>query len=122
MMALHIQEWGTGPRVAVLIHGLGNSSDSWWQVGPAHAVADLRPASAVYEDPAFTLSPDSAVADHFRAQKQWTLVDLEHEHRRWNDRIVPGSGHVIHLDDHAGFLAALARRRIIPSVVRTGGE
>ncbi|MDV6286826.1 alpha/beta hydrolase [Rhodococcus jostii] len=141
-MALHVQGWGTGQRVAVLIHGLGNSSDSWWQVGPAladhgyrvlavdlpghgrsapldvygsealaaavvasvparpavaighslgglvlaHAVADLQPELAVYEDPAFTPAPDPGVAERFRAQKNWALTDLEREHPRWNDR------------------------------------
>lgn len=240
MMALHVQEWGTGPRVAVLIHGLGNSSDSWWQVGPvladhgyrvlavdlpghglsasldvyssealaaavldsvparpalaighslgglvlAHAVADLQPEMAIYEDPAFSPTPDPAVAESIRAQKQWTLADLEREHPRWDDRsrrnkldalaawdptivdhlgeltaapieqvatpsvlvladpsrlipparveeltrrgfgaeVVAGAGHVVHLDDHDGFLEALARRQIIPSVVHTGSE
>ncbi|MFF0813606.1 alpha/beta fold hydrolase [Rhodococcus sp. NPDC003318] len=230
-MTLHVQEWGTGTRVAVLIHGLGNSRDSWWQVGPAladhgyrvlavdlpghgssapldhyssevlaasvvtsvphrpalaighslgglvlaHAVAQLQPEVAVYEDPAFSPSPDPRVAERFRAQKSWTIADLEREHPRWNERslrnkldalaawdptivddfgsfsaapvdtaavpsvlvladpshlvppahaddlagrgfgieVVPGSGHVIHLDDHAGFLDALARRGIV---------
>lgn len=31
---LHVREWGSGDRHAVLVHGLGNSSTSWWDVGP----------------------------------------------------------------------------------------
>lgn len=230
-MALHVQEWGAGDRVAVLIHGLGNSSDSWWRVGPAladngyrvvavdlpghgkseplaaysaealasavvasvprnpalaighslgglvlaHAVAELRPGIAVYEDPAFVVSSDPVVAEGFRSQKAWGIDDLEREHPRWDDAsrrhkldaltawdptivdhlgaftsapvdapvvpsvlvladpsrlipppfaevlatrgftvdVVPGAGHVIHLDDHNGFLAALARHGIV---------
>ncbi|EME19557.1 alpha/beta fold hydrolase [Rhodococcus triatomae] len=233
-MTLHVQEWGSGDRVAVLIHGLGNSSDSWWRVGPAlaehgyrvvavdlpghgrsaplaaydtevlaaavvasvprepalaighslgglvlaHAVSELRPEIAVYEDPAFVVSPDPAVAEHFRRQKRWGIADFEREHPRWEDTslrhklaalaawdattvdhfgsfapapvatavvpsvivladpsrlvpppfadtlsgrgfavdVVPGSGHVIHLDDHDGFLAALTRHGVIGAV------
>lgn len=37
-MKLHLREWGTGPRVAVLIHGLMGDSRCWWEVGPALAV------------------------------------------------------------------------------------
>lgn len=32
-----IRRWGSGNRDAVLIHGLGNSSESWWEIGPALA-------------------------------------------------------------------------------------
>ncbi|MGC0366668.1 pimeloyl-ACP methyl ester carboxylesterase [Rhodococcus sp. 27YEA15] len=42
MSSVHVQEWGSGDRVAVLIHGLGNSRDSWWQVGPALADEGYR--------------------------------------------------------------------------------
>ena len=41
-MAVHVRKWGAGPDVAVLIHGLGNSSESWWQVGPALAERGYR--------------------------------------------------------------------------------
>jgi pimeloyl-ACP methyl ester carboxylesterase len=229
-MTLHVQEWGTGDRIAVLIHGLGNSSDSWWRVGPAladhgyrvlavdlpghgksapldaytsealaaavlaavphrpalaighslgghvlaHAVAELAPEIAVYEDPAFVTTPDPAVAAHFRAQKSWGRTEVARENPRWDEGsvgrkvaaleawdptivdhlggfvaapvdtaevpsvlvladpsalvpppfadllaargfvvdVVPDSGHVIHLDDHDGFLAALARHGV----------
>ncbi|NCL74341.1 2-succinyl-6-hydroxy-2,4-cyclohexadiene-1-carboxylate synthase [Rhodococcus sp. YH1] len=222
---------GAGPRTAVLIHGLGNSSDSWWQVGPvlaehgyhvlavdlpghgrsapldryssaalaaavvaavpaspalaighslgglvlAHAVGELRPELAVYEDLAWILSPDPVVADSFRRQKNWTLEDLEREQPRWSERsrrhkldalaawdprivdhlgtftlapvdeavvpsllvltdpsrlippdraeelvqrgfdvrVVAGAGHVVHFDDPAGFVAALASRGVV---------
>jgi pimeloyl-ACP methyl ester carboxylesterase len=35
MTKLHVREWGTGERVAVLIHGLSGSSQTWWRIGPA---------------------------------------------------------------------------------------
>ena len=31
---LHVEEWGTGDRTAVLLHGLAGSSASWWELGP----------------------------------------------------------------------------------------
>lgn len=138
---IRIRRWGSGDRDAVLIHGLGNSSESWWEVGPAlaergyavhavdlpghgespalpsysieslvsavldavpanpalavghslgalvlaHAVSTLAPATAVYEDPAWTLPRDPQVFDSFRAQKHWTIGDLELNHPRWSD-------------------------------------
>lgn len=42
MARLHVQEWGDGDRVALLIHGLSGSSRSWWQVGPALAERGYR--------------------------------------------------------------------------------
>lgn len=44
-MKLHTREWGSGDRIAVLVHGVKADSRSWWRVGPAladrgyHAVA-----------------------------------------------------------------------------------
>lgn len=34
MVQVNVRRWGSGDRHAVLIHGLGNSSESWWEVGP----------------------------------------------------------------------------------------
>lgn len=34
---VNVQEWGSGDRSAVLIHGLGNSAESWFDVGPVLA-------------------------------------------------------------------------------------
>ncbi|GAA2643861.1 alpha/beta fold hydrolase [Nonomuraea recticatena] len=41
-MQLHTREWGTGERVAVLIHGIMASSECWWRVGPALAERGYR--------------------------------------------------------------------------------
>ncbi len=41
-MKLHSREWGSGDRVAVLLHGMQGSADSWWQVGPALASRGYR--------------------------------------------------------------------------------
>ena len=41
-MTLHLREWGTGARVAVLIHGAMGESRCWWQVGPALAARGFR--------------------------------------------------------------------------------
>jgi pimeloyl-ACP methyl ester carboxylesterase len=36
-MKLHVREWGSGDRVAVLVHGITSDSRSWTRVGPALA-------------------------------------------------------------------------------------
>ncbi|HBF82618.1 MAG TPA: alpha/beta hydrolase [Streptomyces sp.] len=41
-MTLHIRRWGTGDRVAVLVHGMLSSSECWWEVGPALAARGYR--------------------------------------------------------------------------------
>jgi pimeloyl-ACP methyl ester carboxylesterase len=41
-MRLHAREWGTGHRVAVLLHGTMADSRAWWQVGPALAGRGYR--------------------------------------------------------------------------------
>jgi len=41
-MRLHAREWGTGHRVAVLLHGTMADSAAWWQVGPALAGRGYR--------------------------------------------------------------------------------
>src|SRR5215467_2072803 len=33
-MKLHVREWGTGDRVAVLIHGITSDSTGWRRLGP----------------------------------------------------------------------------------------
>ena len=40
--ALHRREWGTGDRVALLLHGQFGSGAMWWQVGPAIAAHGYR--------------------------------------------------------------------------------
>jgi pimeloyl-ACP methyl ester carboxylesterase len=34
-MELHVREYGHGDRVAILLHGMMGSSDSWWRVTPS---------------------------------------------------------------------------------------
>jgi pimeloyl-ACP methyl ester carboxylesterase len=61
-MQLHIDETGTGPRAAVLLHGLMGSAESWWRVAlllvargyrvlavdlPGHGLSDRDPALTV---------------------------------------------------------------------------
>jgi len=41
-MKLHDRQWGSGERVAVLLHGMMADSGSWWQVGPALAKRGYR--------------------------------------------------------------------------------
>lgn len=41
-MALHTVEWGSGERVAVLLHGMQGSAQEWWQVGPELAARGYR--------------------------------------------------------------------------------
>lgn len=42
MTEVHTQQWGTGDRVAVLVHGMTTDSGSWWQVGPLLAERGYR--------------------------------------------------------------------------------
>ncbi|KHK99576.1 hypothetical protein LK09_02910 [Microbacterium mangrovi] len=61
-MRLHVEEAGTGPRVAVLLHGMMGSSESWWRVSalladrgyqvlavdlPGHGLSDRDPQLTV---------------------------------------------------------------------------
>ncbi|NUR91797.1 MAG: alpha/beta fold hydrolase [Nonomuraea sp.] len=41
-MKLHTREWGSGDRVAVLIHGIIADSQCWWRVGPELASRGYR--------------------------------------------------------------------------------
>lgn len=41
-MQLHFEEWGTGERVALLLHGFMGSAEGWWRVGPALAARGYR--------------------------------------------------------------------------------
>ncbi|MBF4624948.1 alpha/beta fold hydrolase [Clavibacter sp. VKM Ac-2872] len=41
-MHLRIDETGTGPRAAVLLHGLMGSAESWWRVAPVLAARGYR--------------------------------------------------------------------------------
>ncbi len=41
-MKLYTREWGSGDKVAVLIHGVISDSRGWWRVGPALAERGYR--------------------------------------------------------------------------------
>ncbi|GGU83925.1 hypothetical protein GCM10010211_57380 [Streptomyces albospinus] len=41
-MQLHTQEWGTGDRIAVLVHGIMSDHRTWHRVGPALAGRGYR--------------------------------------------------------------------------------
>ncbi|RII97423.1 alpha/beta fold hydrolase, partial [Clavibacter michiganensis subsp. insidiosus] len=41
-MRLHIDETGSGPRAAVLLHGLMGSAESWWRIAPLLAARGYR--------------------------------------------------------------------------------
>ncbi|HEY0636248.1 MAG TPA: alpha/beta hydrolase [Pseudonocardiaceae bacterium] len=41
-MGLHTREWGTGDRVAVLLHGMAADSGAWWRLGPELAGRGFR--------------------------------------------------------------------------------
>jgi pimeloyl-ACP methyl ester carboxylesterase len=41
-MKLHVREWGTGDRVAVLIHGITSDSTGWRRLGPDLAARGYR--------------------------------------------------------------------------------
>ena len=135
-MRLNVREWGSGERVAVLIHGITSDSGGWWRLGPdlaargyrvlapdlrghgrsprgeyshqawaedvlesvpaqpelalghslgglalAAAVERLRPARAIYVDPAWR--PRAATTHGFRAQKGWGRAQVAAATPRW---------------------------------------
>jgi pimeloyl-ACP methyl ester carboxylesterase len=41
-MGLHVRTWGTGDRVALLLHGMGSNSRTWYAVGPALSARGYR--------------------------------------------------------------------------------
>jgi pimeloyl-ACP methyl ester carboxylesterase len=41
-MRLHVRQWGSGDRVAILVHGITSDSRSWARVGPALAERGYR--------------------------------------------------------------------------------
>ncbi|MEV6328799.1 alpha/beta fold hydrolase [Streptomyces sp. NPDC051909] len=63
MSKVHIEEWGSGDRVAVLIHGITADASSWWQTGPELAARGYR-----------VLAPD--LPGHGRSPR-WDAYTLE---------------------------------------------
>lgn len=60
-MILHSRQWGSGDRVAVLLHGMMGDSGGWWQVGPALAERGYRVIAV--DLPGHGRSPRSEHAD-----------------------------------------------------------
>jgi pimeloyl-ACP methyl ester carboxylesterase len=100
-MRLHTTEWGTGERVAVLVHGMQGDARDWWQVAPALAmghslgglvlagsVARLQPDRAVYVDAPFCLPGPlgpGELATGFEAMKrERTVENLERDRPWWS--------------------------------------
>jgi pimeloyl-ACP methyl ester carboxylesterase len=140
-MKLHVSEWGTGDRLAVLVHGITSDGSSWHRFAPdlvargyrvlapdlrghgrsprgsyspeewaadlvesvparpelalghslggltlALAVERLRPARAVYEDPAWRVPAPRAgeQGPGFAVQKGWGRAEVEAANPRWS--------------------------------------
>ncbi|WP_406478530.1 alpha/beta fold hydrolase [Streptomyces sp. NBC_01615] len=60
-MTLHLRQWGTGDRVAILVHGMLSNSECWWEVGPALAARGYRVVAV--DLPGHGLSPADPQAD-----------------------------------------------------------
>ncbi|MBL1084114.1 alpha/beta hydrolase [Streptomyces actinomycinicus] len=60
-MTLHLRQWGSGDRVAVLVHGMLSNSECWWEVGPALAARGYRVVAV--DLPGHGLSPADPSAD-----------------------------------------------------------
>lgn len=143
-MRLHVREWGTGGRHAVLIHGLSGYSATWTWLAPklaergyhvlapdlrghgesprgaysidgwtadllesvpnapelvvghsmggallAAAAVRMKPAYAVYEDPAWGLrvNPEKSIAE-FESRKLWSAEDIANANPRWPAEVV----------------------------------
>lgn len=139
-MRLFVRDWGSGDRVAVLVHGITSDSNGWWRVGAelaergyhvlapdlrghgqsprgpygaaewaedllesvpaepvlalghslggvvlARAVERLRPGRAIYEDPAWRVSPERqpVARRDFVAQKAWGREQIVAANPRW---------------------------------------
>ncbi|MDF1594970.1 MAG: alpha/beta hydrolase [Acidimicrobiia bacterium] len=78
-LKLSLRTWGSGPKQALLIHGMSSNAAGWWRVGPALAergytvtTPDLRghgrsPADADYSLAAYT-------ADILELGDRWDLI------------------------------------------------
>lgn len=64
MTGLHVRNWGTGERFAVLVHGMTTDSGSWWHTGPELAEQGYR-----------VIAPD--LPGHGRSGRgEYTLSDM----------------------------------------------
>ncbi|GAA4217401.1 alpha/beta fold hydrolase [Actinocatenispora rupis] len=67
-MTLHVTEWGTGDRVAVLVHGITSDAAGWSGIGPALADRGYR-----------VLAPDLPGHGHSPRAATYSLVDMADE-------------------------------------------
>ena len=81
MTELRARTWGTGERVAVLVHGMTTDSGSWWHVGPMLA-------GRGYEDPPWGLPPGPEVIEFTVGQCGWSIEQLTAFHPRWSSEAV----------------------------------
>ncbi len=69
---LNVREWGSGPKKAVLIHGIMSDSGCWWQVGPDladrgyHVLAVDLPGHG-HSDPMHDATVERMALEIFRA-------------------------------------------------------
>lgn len=78
-MQLALRRWGSGPRAALLVHGLASSAEGWWRLGPALAeqgftvtAPDLRGHGA--SEPADRFDMDAYAADLTELGDTWDVV------------------------------------------------
>ncbi|UNO42648.1 alpha/beta hydrolase [Streptomyces sp. MST-110588] len=186
-MQLHTHEWGTGDRIAVLIHGIMSDHRTWWRVGPALAergyrviavdlrghgrsprgeygdqifaddlidtlpqgvevaighslggmalslaVERLRPARAVYYDPAWTLGNRQRPVDPamFAQLKRVTRQVIKTFNPRWDDVDVDLELETVDLWDVETAYALSGdqlkdrtpAKPVVPSLVQVAGE
>jgi pimeloyl-ACP methyl ester carboxylesterase len=98
-MRLHVREWGTGDRVAVLVHGITSDSTGWRRVGPALAERGYR-----------VLAPD--LRGHGLSERG------EYSAEAWADDLVESVPHAPELalgHSLGGVVLALAVERLLPS-------
>ncbi|MER6527394.1 alpha/beta hydrolase [Streptomyces sp. NPDC001508] len=183
---VHTRSWGSGPRTALLIHGIMSSSETWQEIGPrlaslgyrvtaldlgghglshrgpysldgwaddvmsvvtappnlvighslggavlGHVVDQLRPARAVYSDPAWRGTPGGPSArELFTPFKQSTAEQIRARDPQWSEADVQADLRGFaqwDLDtlDAVDSLHAVDRmpaRATVPSLVQLGGD
>ena len=114
-VSLSVRHWGSGPRRALLLHGIGSSSAGWWRLGPQLAdigyrvvAADLRGHGASPKRESMRL--EDYVADVVVLGERWDFV-VAHSlggtivlagglgNSDWTDRLVLQEPAVIGRDD-----------------------
>ena len=76
---LSMTEWGSGPRLALILHGVSSNSAGWWRLGPDLAGAGYRViAPDLRGHGTSPKSPDMLIDDHrddiLELRPHWDLV------------------------------------------------